>query len=75
MANWTTDQKIQWVRNRLDFLENAISEEQDQGHKEWLMSDRDFFYAVLDDLYGIRLWNSLHKSDSFEVNSIPMSMN
>jgi hypothetical protein len=75
MALLTIDEKINWINNQIDAFEQTISESEDEEFKIVCKMQIVFFHNILDDLYNMRLWNSIHKSDKFEINILPMSSN
>jgi len=75
MALPNIDQKIEWVKDQIAKFEQAIKESQDQEYIALLELQLTFFYSILDDLYGIRLWNHVHQSEKFDLNVLPMMSN
>jgi hypothetical protein len=75
MALPTIDEKIAWVLHQIQSFEQAIAESRDDEFIQACEHQLTFFYAILDDLYGIRLWNHVHKSEKFDLNVLPMMSN
>lgn len=75
MAIPTIDEKIAWINKHIETFDMAIAESEDDDAILLYKDQLNYFYAILDDLYSIRLWQHVHGVKEFDLHVLPIMLN